>query len=156
MNNIFLYIFSIIIIGFIFYINYKESEEKAELPYKKKEWLMTKAEIEFYNVLKQVAGDRYYIIPQVKISSLVYVSGTKNYKTYLNKIDRKTIDFVLFNSQFSPIIAIELDDSSHNNLSRKERDDFVDKVMNAISLKIVHIKASYNYNLEEINKLISL
>lgn len=44
-------------------------------------------------------------------------------------------------------MVIELDGSSHDNESRKERDDFVDKVMERIGLRIVHIKTDYNYDL---------
>jgi len=158
MDNSFFYLFLIVIFGFIFYIKLREQKpkEERELPYKKKEGLMTKAEKEFFDVLERVASNRYYIIPQVKISNLALVSGTVNYKTYLNKIDRKTVDFVLFDKQFSPVMAIELDDSSHNNTSRRERDNFVDEVMNTIGLKIIHIKTAYTYNPEEINRLISL
>jgi hypothetical protein len=156
MDNGFLYLYLLIIVGFVLYIKYKEqkSREGKELPYKKKGELMTKAEKEFFDVLEKVVNNRYYIIPQVKISNLAVVSGTRNYKTYLNKIDRKTVDFVLFDKQFLPVVVVELDDSSHNDLSRKKRDNFVDMVMKKIGLKIVHIKTAYKYNLEDINKII--
>jgi len=156
MDNGFLYFYLLIIVSFIFYIKYREQKlrEGKELPYKKKGELMTKAEKEFFDVLEKVVNNRYYIIPQVKISNLAIVSGTRNYKTYLNKIDRKTVDFVLFDKQFLPVVVIELDDSSHNNLSRKERDDFVDKIMNKVGLKIIHIKTACSYSQEEISKFI--
>lgn len=156
MDNGFLYLYLLIIVGFVFYIKYREqkSREGKELPYKKKGELMTKAEREFFDVLEKVVNNRYYIIPQVKISNLAIVSGTRNYKTYLNKIDRKTVDFVLFDKQFLPVVVIELDDSSHNNESRKERDSFVDKVMDKIKIKIIHIKTSRAYDLKNLEDVI--
>jgi len=156
MDNGFLYLYLLIIVGFVFYIKYREqkSREGKELPYKKKGELMTKAEKELFDVLEKVVNNRYYIIPQVKISNLAVVSGTKNYKTYLNKIDRKTVDFVLFDKQFLPILVIELDDSSHDSEIRKERDRFVNRIMNKIELKIIHIRISSIYNLRDIEEII--
>jgi hypothetical protein len=130
--------------------------KKLELPYRIKEGLMTKAEKNFFDVLEKTVDNRYYIVPQVNLASLVFVSGTKYFKTFLNKIDRKTVDFVLFNRQFTPVVVIELDDSSHDEISRRRRDDFVDRVMSRVGLKIVHIKTAYTYDPEEINKLILL
>ena len=48
---------------------------------------------------------------------------------------------------YSPTIAIELDDNSHEKADRKKRDEFVDSVMKQIGIPILHI---YNTkNLEE-------
>lgn len=152
--------FIILIIFFAIFILkqiFETMENKAiNLPYRKKECLMTKAEKEFFSALDEIIKNRYYIIPQVKISNLASVNlkNRSDYYKYFNKIDRKTIDFVLFDKQFSPAIAIELDDNSHNNENRRYRDDFVDKVMDIIGLRIVHIKTAYSYNLEELSNLI--
>lgn len=154
MNYWILFIIFIAFIVFGVFLNKRGRSDSEALPYKKKEYLMTKAEREFFDVLERVVTGRYYIVPQVKISNIAFVSSGKNRQAYLNKIDRKTIDFVLFDKQFSPIIAIELDDSSHDNEDRKIRDGFVDKIMETIGLKIVHVKTASTYNLEELNDLI--
>jgi very-short-patch-repair endonuclease len=65
------------------------------------------------------------------------------------------VDFVLFNKEyFTPHLVIELDDSSHQRGYRRARDNFVDEVLNKVGIKIVHIKTAYQYNLDEISKLI--
>ncbi|MEI6296073.1 MAG: DUF2726 domain-containing protein [bacterium] len=124
------------------------------LPYYKKNYLMTGAEHNFFKVLNSIVDNKYYIIPQVGLSKIVGINGSDRYNyTYLNKIDRKSLDFVLFDKDsFSPIVIIELDDSSHEREDRKERDSFVDKIAQKIGLKIVHIKTSYNYDLEMLKK----
>jgi len=159
MDNGSLYFYLLIIFGFVFYIKYMEQKpgKEEKLPYKKREELMTRAEKEFFDVLERVVNNCYYIVPQVKISSIVAVPNIKNYYHYLNKIDRKTIDFVLFDKKsFSPIMAIELDDSSHDKEERMKRDKFIDAVMNTVGLKITHIKVGPIYNQEEIKKHIFL
>lgn len=155
--NIFIWFLIIIaIISFLKYIEYIITREKIAIAYRKKEHLMTKAELEFFRVLELVIKNQYYIVPQLPISKIATtIAKGKDYYTYLNKIDRKTVDFVLFDRQsFSPVMVIELDDSSHNDENRKIRDGFVDNVMKNIGLKIIHVKTSYAYSTEELNNLI--
>ena len=147
------------VIGLVLIAIFKESgfgsEEK--LPYKKKKYLMTKVEHDFFKVLQQVVNNKYYIVPQVQLSKLVGIDRYEKYKkTYLNKIDRKSVDFVLFDKEyFSPIMIIELDDNSHEREDRKTRDGFVDSVVEKIGMPIKHIKTSYSYNFQEIQSLIN-
>lgn len=55
--------------------------------------------------------------------------GTGSWQAYFNKINAKHIDFVLCDLQnVRPVLAIELDDSSHNKPDRIQRDEFVNKV----------------------------
>jgi very-short-patch-repair endonuclease len=151
-------IFSIVIILFVVFVlpilKKSVGENKKEyLPYVKKDFLMTKAEHEFFKVLQEVVKDKYYIIPQVQLSDIVQVEKYEKQKqTYRNKIDRKSVDFVLFNKEyFTPHLVIELDDSTHLREDRQARDNFLDSLLNKIGLKIVHIKTAYNYDLKEIS-----
>jgi len=158
MNQSFI-IWFLIIITIVFLLRYLEyliTKRKNALAYRKKEHLMTKAEIEFFRVLEPIVKNQYYIVPQLPVSKIALtVARGKDYYTYSNKIDRKTVDFVLFDKQsFSPIMVIELDDSSHDNENRRIRDNFVDNVMKSIGLKIVHIKTAYTYNTEELSRLV--
>ena len=77
------------------------------LPYVKKEYLMTNAEREFFKVLHLAVQDKYYIVPQVQLSNLVQVKkGEWDYK-HKNKINLKSVDFVLFDKKyFTPQIVI--------------------------------------------------
>ena len=55
----------------------------------------------------------------------------------------------------NPVLGIELDDSSHERQSRKDRDQFVDDVFNKAGLKILHIKAARGYVPEDIAREVS-
>jgi len=81
------------------------SSEKSEvLPYVLERYLMSKAERSFFGVLEQVTdSSKYYIFPQVSLNNLVTVEkGTGFYQTYHNKVDRKSVDFVLFDRNATP------------------------------------------------------
>ncbi len=136
-------------------VHFEETEEEKEvyLPYKKKSFLLTKAEYNFDKVLREIVQDKYYVGRQVVLSSIVEV--TTNSKSYRSKIDKKTIDFVLFNKAgYTPHLAIELDDHSHLRWDRIERDEFVQDVLVKAGIKLVRIKNSYSYDKEELSKII--
>ncbi len=143
------------IFGWIFSIK-KEEKKNEFLPYRKRQFLMTKAEYVFNKVLEEVIGDKYYIGRQVPLSDLVEVIDSYKWnKSWRSKIDKKTIDFVLFNKAgYTPYLAIELDDSSHNRPDRMQRDEFVEDVLEKVGIRIERIKNAYSYNIEVIAELI--
>lgn len=141
-----------------FYDKHREgSAEKEYLPYVKRSYLMTQAEHNFYKVLEEAVAGKYHIVPQVKLSSIIDVNRyAKNKYIYRNKIDRKSVDFVLFEKEhFTPYLVIELDETSHQLPEREDRDRLVDAIMEKVGLKIEHVKTSYAYNLREIEEKIS-
>jgi hypothetical protein len=127
--------------------------------YELKECLLTQSEKNFLSILEQVVGDRYIIEKQVQLSRLVTPKDSSkdfiNYRDF-NQIKAKSIDFVLFNKDYSPYLCIELDDLSHMRWDRQKRDAFVDKIMKDVGLRIIHIRASYSYDLEKLKKQISV
>ena len=125
------------------------SEKSGDLPYVLKRYLMSPAERSFFGVLEQVTDrSKYYIFPQISLSKLVTVEkGASSYQTYHNKVDRKSVDFVLFDrNAMSPVLAIELDDSSHDREDRQERDAFVDGVLAKVGLPLLHVRAQVAYD----------
>ena len=130
--------------------NKRTSSEKSEdPPYVLKRYLMSKAERSFFGVLEQVTdSSKYYIFPQVSLGNLAMVEkGTGSYQTYHNKVDRKSVDFVLFDrSTISPVLAVELDDASHDREDRQERDAFVDQVLAKAGLPLLHVRAQAAYD----------
>lgn len=128
--------------------------EKEHLPYVKKAYLMTNAERAFYTVLKEAAGDKYIIIPQVQLSKIVEIERYEmEWRKYFNKINQKSVDFVLFEKEFfSPVIAIELDDSSHHRIDREERDSSVNKILGKAGIRIEHVPWAGAYNVQELSQ----
>jgi len=133
---------------------------KSRYLYESKSEYLTKAELTFLSVLRQAVNGAYEIVPQVPLGSIVRVkNNSKDYYAHYNQIDRKILDFVLFEIfSFKPLLVIELDDSSHNLPDRKNRDKFVDKVLEVVKLPILHIPVRNTYDTNEIylniNKLL--
>jgi hypothetical protein len=120
--------------------------------YRLRDCLITQAEKNFLEVLKESVGDKYYIELQVQISRIVEPTNS-NYSDF-NRIKAKSIDFVLYDKNYKPFLAIELDDSSHLKADRIDRDNFVDGVMNSVGLRIIHVPVSYHYDIEKLRNQI--
>lgn len=129
-------------------------------PYSKSDNFLTVSEKRFFSFLCQWFGQEYYIFPQIHLSSLFKINDSENkHYSFLNKIDRKSVDFVLFDKKsMLPLIAIELDDYTHRLSSRIKRDLFVDNVFKAARLPIFHVTNFDNQEIkikEEIELLIN-
>jgi len=124
------------------------------LPYRIRDDFLSPAEASFYHVLKSMLGERLTICPKVSLAELFFVANGESYKTWQNKIDRKRIDFLLCQPQtLKPVLAIELDDSSHRRADRQERDAFIEQVFAAAGLPLVRVPVRANYNTRELASL---
>jgi hypothetical protein len=66
-----------------------------------------------------------------------------NYRAWLNRIDRKSADFVICAKDLQPLLVIELDDATHASVVQKKRDADKDAAFNAAQIRVerVHVKA---------------
>lgn len=136
-------------------------------PYAKRDTLLTPAELKFYHVLAQVlrhptdpAGAPQLVIAmQVRVADVLKHKGGQNaggnWRTYQNKIDRKSFDFVLIKPDTTEIVcAIELDDASHRKRHRQERDAFLDEACEDAGLRLIRIKCMQQYDTTAISESI--
>lgn len=115
--------------------------------------ILSEAEFNFFNVLSLALHNSGYIIcPKVRIADFVQVKGNENRLSKFNKISGKHVDFLICNKKLSPIIAIELDDKSHNK--QLERDNFVNELYKSINLPILRIKNGQSYSVMELREKI--
>ena len=126
------------------------------LPYEKNSSLLSPAERSFYGVLARAVDGRYPIFAKVRLGDLLTISpGTPQFWRYRNRIDRKHVDFVLCAADdLTPVLAIELDDTSHERRSRRERDAFVDRALTAADVPILRVSAQRGYVPAELRTMI--
>lgn len=116
--------FFIALLYVVAYIKKSSKNDFSTTSYKKKAYFLTKAESEFYKKLLDLYEGKYIIIPQVNLDKLFF----SNYKER-SRIDRKSVDFVFLDKiYFSPLMAIELDDHTHDRIDRVERDKKVNQL----------------------------
>jgi hypothetical protein len=121
-------------------------------PYTKRRYLFSVSELKFFELLKEIIGDNYYIFPKVRICDIIEPKNKGDYSNF-NRIKSKHVDFLLCaKNPISSKIIIELDDKSHDAPSRQNRDKFVDEIFANAEIPIVHIKVQYAYNKEDITQ----
>ncbi len=129
---------------------------QSDLPYRLRDNFLSAAELAFYRVLKQAVGQTHSINNKVRLWDVLYVPRRDDSRTYENKISSKHIDFLLCDpTTMQPVLAIELDDASHNRKDRQDRDIFLDKALTAAGLAILHIKAARSYSIAEVQRQIA-
>lgn len=130
----------------------ESDEEQVDAPYNLRDDFLSAAETSFYQVIKGMMGDYLTVCPKVSLSDVLYVSRkNERFQAYVNKIDRKHVDFLICESKtMKPRFAIELDDASHQREERVQRDEFVDRVFNAAGLPLVRVPVMNAYNVREL------
>lgn len=108
-----------------------------------KHWMFTYNEKDAYHKLKAIADELgYTVFAKVRLLDIVEPrKGIEKYKTYFYKIQAKHVDFVLCDQKLVARYVIELDDGSHDDPKRQERDEFVDNVLTSVGYQIIHTRA---------------
>jgi len=127
------------------------AHQDDEYPYYTRKYLLTKAERSLYEVLRLVLGDYNVVLfTQIRLADLIKVrGGTKHRQAHFNRIQSKHVDFVVCEKEYlQPLMAIELDDSSHSRSRRVARDSFVDNALTAAGLPLLRVKAQRTYSVK--------
>lgn len=93
---------------------------------------------------------------KIRLADLIGVrKGTGSYYKYFNQISAKHVDFLLCNQpHITPVLAIELDDSSHKRTKQRGRDEFVDSALEAAGLPLLRIPAQAGYDVVNIRDVV--
>lgn len=128
-----------------------------KFPYAQRDDFLSVSEFSFYKILDQVIDKRYIVCPKVGLQDVFFVTERDRSKhaTYLNKINRKHVDFLICDREtMRPIFGIELDDSSHQRQDRMDRDDFVNELFKSAGLHLIRINNKKTYTISEITEML--
>lgn len=116
-------------------------KEKYDLSrYYLKNSIVTPVEKWMYNIIKDELTEEYFVAPKVGIKDFVGVKKGNNYMKYFGHIAQRHIDFLVCKKEtLSPAFGIEIDDTSHEQQNRKDRDQENDLIYNAIGIKVLHM-----------------
>lgn len=117
---------------------------------------MTKNEQKFFNILVDILRDDYYVFPQIHLSSIANhrVKG-QNWKSALNHIDRKSVDFLVCDKSLNSVLCIEIDDETHMEENRMIRDEEVENILRSIKIPLLRIESKNWKNWEYIKRMIT-
>jgi len=136
----------------------KGKADSKDFPYESRKVLLTPAERSFMGVLEQALEEKLHIMAKVRLADVVEVKSGLTPRARgiaFNRIQSKHLDFVVCDPKdFSILCAIELDDSSHAQKRRQNRDELVDDVMNAAGIKLHRFPVKQGYVVAEVRKVV--
>src|SRR5690242_15985936 len=122
----------------------------GSLPYSGKKFFSA-AERSFCEILRTIAPD-HTVFAKVRLSDVMFVSPENEADQTSHRVQSRHLDFLVCDMTLAPVLAVQLDDSSHPRRDRNARDEFVDTLMAAAQIPIVRIPAAYS--LDDIRRLI--
>jgi hypothetical protein len=115
-------------------------------PFFRRKYLLTRSEKSFYNVLRRIVGGNT-VLAKVRLADLVEADKRHRLcQANFRRICSKHIDFVICDPALSPLIAVELDDSSHRLPDRAGRDRDVNRILEIASLPILRVPVRRVYD----------
>ena len=134
-------------------------KKPSKFPYESAGVLLSPAERSFMGVLEQAVGSDYRILVKVRLADVLSVKkglSRADWQMAFNRIQSKHLDFVLCQpNDYSIVCAVELDDSSHAEPKRQDRDNFVDEALKAAGVPLFRFSVKMNYSIQEIQKTLT-
>lgn len=118
------------------------SEEQKYL-YEVKKSLITNTERAYLRAIKKSLPDGYIVLPQVSLRSILIRTDNAKFQNELFRIADGLICRV---EDYHPVAIIEINDASHQQYSRKNRDNKVKNICEEAGLPIITLWASYGIN----------
>lgn len=133
-----------------------QENKKTIYKYKRKDFLITRAEHEFFDILVGILGSQYHIFPQVHLPTILdHKIVGQNWKGAFRHIDEKSVDFVICDKAYlKPLLAIELDDKSHEKEDRIQRDLSVEQILKEAGMPLLRIQNNGSFDKEEVRNLL--
>jgi hypothetical protein len=152
-----LLILFVVVVGAISVFNQK-SKPITSYPYQKQNKLFTPAERSFLGVLEQAVSDQYRVFGKVRLADVIEVkSGVSRSvrQSAFNRIQSKHLDYIVCDPRDLSIqFAVELDDSSHSQTKRKNRDAFVDQALRVAKVPLFRFPAKQAYSVREVRSVL--
>ncbi len=131
-------------------------KKKTIYKYKRKDFLITKTENEFFHILIEILNNQYHVFTQVHLDAILdHKIDGQNWKPAFRHINEKSVDFVICDKEYlRPLLAIELDDKSHEREDRIERDTNVESILKDAGMPLLRIQNNTYLNKEEVRNLV--
>ena len=124
----------------------KPIADNGKYLYDVRKTLISKSEQGFFNAIKSSVPEGYCVFPQINLAS--FINRTDDTRFH-NELFRN-VDFLITDAEYRPIFIIEINDQTHLNNDRKERDEKVRKICEEAGIPILKLWTSYGVNPEYI------
>lgn len=124
---------------------------REQFIYEAKQSLISNVERQFYEAIKATLPVGYRVFPQINLAAFI----TKNDNTRFHNELFRNVDYLITDEKYKPVIVIEINDQSHLDKDRQERDTKVKNICEEAGIPILKLWTSYGANQEYIGRRIS-
>ena len=123
--------------------------------YRVQHYLCTASEWRFRATLEAAVGERFDIMFQVRVASILRPRSRRRWASHGRRISQKSFDFVLLRKGTSRVVAgIELDDRSHELPERRLRDRFLEEACRRARFPLIRFPVSRRYDPEQVREAV--
>ncbi len=118
--------------------------------------ILTSAECKFRTALLECLPDYAVLQCKVRLADfLKVVAKGSEWRSSFNRVSQKHVDFLVTDAVGLPLVAIELDDSTHRRVQRTIlSDDFKNKALDAAGLPLIRVPVRRQYDSKLLTQLI--
>lgn len=158
MQSIFVTLFVVLLLGALFawYVQVyrrRPEFESDEPSYLKRESLLLEHEQKYFATLMRAVGRHARVFPKVRLSDFIQPIGAQpEQRAHWMRVQRRCVDFLLCSpNNLSPVLAIDLD----TRAKRRRREgapggDVLDKALKAADIPLLRIRATREYDANEV------
>ena len=118
--------------------------------YEAKQHLISPNEQKYYEAIRKCLSSNYHVFPQINLATIINkTDGTP----FHNELFRN-VDFLITDTDYKPLICIEINDKTHNNPKRRYRDAKVKTICEEAGIPLITFWTSYGVQLDYIEKRI--
>lgn len=149
---IFFIVVVLIAVFLVPYLKKPRTDTRKESIYKKRQSVMNRSESAFFFELQKQLPNDYYIFPKMRIADILETVSGKDYYLMRNKILPKHIDFLVCDSYFKPVVAIEVNGSYHNSPSQQGKDQSKKQILESagLSFETVNVGSDFSQSIVKI------
>ena len=138
---------AVLVVVFLYFAGFVGRLNRPRKIYFRRPRLLSAAELQFFHTLETVVGDRFCLLAKVRVADLVDVRGVygREWWTAFARVSQKHVDFAIASRQtVEVLVAIELDDNSHLQGSRRQRDDLLNAVFVEAGIPLIRFGLDYS------------
>ncbi len=113
--------------------------------YKLKNCVMNDSEKAFFFELQKQLPEGFHIFPKIRIADFVESISGEGSKFRNHQIIPKHVDFLICDAYFKPVLAIEVNGSSHEREDRQDSDTLKQQIFKETELPLEFVEVGSNF-----------
>lgn len=137
----------VLIISFIIpYLKGSRIDSRRGSFYKKRFSVMNKTESAFFFELERQLPQGYHIFPKMRIADIIETKSGRGYYHMRNSVLPKHIDFLICDSYFEPVVAIEVNGGYHDSPRQQQKDSIKKRIFEDAGLAFETVEVGTNFS----------